>query len=296
MKVLLVGSSFSAVSMLFDLKRRGAHVTAIGKFQDDACHAYADQSIFEDYSDREALLRVCRENAFDYIVPTCNDYSYVAAAFVSDQLGFPGFDNTDTTAILHKKDCFRRFCRELGVPAPIVYGEVSAETPSPPTNIVGPALVKPVDSFSGRGVQIVREERDLPEAIERAFAMSRAKGAVIEQFVEGALHSHTALISGGQIIWHDFVDEFCEVYPYQVDRSVYPSCLPTDLRAAVHESMARIVSALQLCDGLLHTQFIASESEFWIIECMRRCPGDLYGYHFKLALGFDYEVSMSHPS
>jgi biotin carboxylase len=289
MKVLLIGSSFSAMPMLFDLKRREMHVTVIGKHRDDPCHSYADQSIYEDYSNGHTLLRICRESTFDYIVPTCNDYSYVAAAFVADQLGFVGFDSPETTSILHTKNRFRQFCQDIRIPAPRIYGEVSAESRALSRPIPGPALVKPVDSFSGRGVRLVHEASELSEAVEWAFNVSREKRAVIEQFVQGNLHSHTAFISKGQIVWHDYVDEFCEVYPYQVDRSRYPSRLSDELRAAVHESIVKMVASLQLYDGLLHTQFLASDREFWIIECMRRCPGDLYGHHFKMAFGYSYE-------
>lgn len=288
MKALLIGSSFSAVPILFDLKRRGMHVTVVGRYRDDPCHYYADSSVFEDYADPENIIQICRKYKFDYIVPSCNDYSYVAAANVSALMGFPGFDNIETTSILHTKDYFRRFCRTLDIPAPRLYGEVTVIEPDLPDGIKGAALVKPVDSFSGRGVQLVRKPSEFRCAIDRAFQMSRRKAAVVEQFVEGALHSHTAFIMEGKVVWHDFVDEFCEVYPYQVDRSIYPSQLPTHLRVAVHKSILKIVSALGLGDGLLHTQFIASQNEFWIIECMRRCPGDLYSHHFNLALGYDY--------
>lgn len=291
MNVLLIGSSFSAVPFLFDLKRRGHRVTVIGNNATDPCHAYADHSIFEDYSDADVLLKVCEQHKFDCTVPSCNDYSYVAGASVASKLGLPGFDSLDVTAILHTKDRFRQFCLEQGVPAPRIYGEVSdAEAGSrADLAIDGPALVKPVDSFSGRGVQLVMDAAQLPQAIDRAMEMSRGKRAVIEQYVDGALHSHTAFIADGRIIWHDFVDEFCEVYRYQVDRSAYPSILSRSIREAVQHSMERMVTALGLCDGLLHTQFIASASEYWIIECMRRCPGDLYGHHFKFSFGYNYE-------
>ena len=288
MKTLLIGSSFSAVPILLDLKRRGASVTVIGKYKDDPCHLYADHSVFADYSDPEALLQICLDHGFDYIVPSCNDYSYVSAAFVADKLGLPGFDRPETTAILHTKDKFRRFCQEVGVRVPKTYGDVSAGRQSLCEEIQGSVLVKPVDSFSGRGVQRVYHEQDMPAAIAAALSMSRNARAVVEEFVDGALHSHTAFIVNGQVVWHDFVDEFCEVYPYQVDSSRYPSRLSPALRRAVHESMEKIIAALNLCDGLLHTQFIASENAFWIIECMRRCPGDLYGYHFQYAFGYDY--------
>jgi len=288
MDILLVGSSFSAAPMLFDLKRRGTHVTVVGKHEDDPCHAYADNSIYIDYSDPAELLEVCRTRDFMGIVPSCNDYAYVAAAKVAATLGYPGFDTLDIVEILHEKDRFRQFCASIGVPAPRIYGEVTVEAKSVKVHIPGSALVKPVDSFSGRGVERVHDSDYLPAAIDRALAQSRNKRAVVEEFVDGDLHSHTAFIAGSEIVWHEFVDEFCETYPYQVDRSAYPSALTVSLRTEVHESLTSIVRALGLVDGLLHTQFIASKDSFWIIECMRRCPGDLYSQHFQLAAGQDY--------
>ena len=292
MKVLLLGSSFSAMPFLFHLRNIGADVSVIGKYEDDPCHGFVDHSILEDYSDAEALLAICREHRFEYIVPSCNDYSYVAGSAVANALGLPGFDSPEVTSILHTKDRFRQFCREINVPAPRIFGEIAtqADIESVAAQLDGPALVKPVDSFSGRGVELIQAPSELPQAVARATEMSRSKRVVAERFVDGALHSHTAFIADGRIIWHEFVDEFCEVYRYQVDRSAFPTRLTTGMRAAVHRSMERVVDVLGLCDGLLHTQFIASDSEFWIIECMRRCPGDLYGHHFKFSFNYDYEA------
>ena len=276
--------------ILRTLRENGARVTVIGKHETDPCHAYADHSLFVDYSNAENLLSACTEGNFDFIVPTCNDYSYVAAARVAEKMGFPGFDSPETTSVLHTKNHFRRFCSEVGVPAPRIIGQLKEGGDNQLDAFAGPVLIKPVDSFSGRGIQIVENMDDIGQVAKRAFGQSRRRTAVVEQFVKGALHSHTAFIADGQVVWHDYVDEFCEVYPYQVDRSTYPSRLTPEMRRRVHACITKIVSVLSICDGLLHTQFIASENEFWIIECMRRCPGDLYGHHFQLALGQDYEA------
>lgn len=288
MDILLIGSSFSAVPMLCDLKRRGARVTVVGKYKDDPCHTYADKSIYIDYSDPMVLRDLCRDYTFDGIVPSCNDYAYLAAANVAAEFGYPGFDKVEVVKILHEKDRFRRFCAKIDIPAPRLFCEIEGNKHSYSKDIVGTALVKPVDSFSGRGVERVSAPEGLPDAIDRALCQSRSNRAVVEEFVNGTLHSHTALISGGRIVWHEFVDEFCEIYAFQVDRSNYPSNLPHVIRARVHESLSMLVQELGLVDGLLHTQFIASEERFWIIECMRRCPGDLYGHHFYFAEGRDY--------
>lgn len=289
MKALLIGSSFSAMPFMRTLRRLGAHITVIGRHETDPCHHFADKSIYEDYSEPSRLLAACRSNNFDAIIPTCNDYSYVSASYVANILDLPGFDSPEITAILHTKDRFRRFCVDAGIPIPRVLGEFDSAS-DVNAAVSGPVIVKPVDSFSGRGVEVVSDAADVEAAVDRALQHSRKGSAVVEEFVSGSLHSHTALISSKRIIWHDYVDEYCEVYPYQVDRSNYPSQLPAAVRHQVNACLQRIVEILGLSDGLLHTQFIATKSTFWIIECMRRCPGDLYGHHFKYALDFDYEA------
>lgn len=289
MHVLLVGSSFSAMPMLMSLRNRGLRVTTMGRHAGDPCHAYSDAAIYQDYSNQEALLKVCREHAFDFIVPTCNDYSYLSASHVAGIMNYCGYDTVEVTQTLHVKSRFRKFCDKVGIPVPRTYGHFNAGEALCIDDFSGRALVKPVDSFSGRGVTLVDSVEQAVAAAERAFEMSRARSAVVEEFVDGSLHSHTAFIADGQVVWHDFVDEFCEVYPYQVDRSSYPSRLGHNQREAVHKAMEKLIQTLKLEDGLLHTQFIASETDFWIIECMRRCPGDLYGHQFKYACGFDYE-------
>jgi hypothetical protein len=59
--------------------------------------------------------------------------------------------------------------------------------------------------------------------------------------------------------------------------------------------MSRLAAELGMVDGLLHTQFIAEGDNFWIIECMRRCPGDLYGSLVERSTGVDYTSMFVQP-
>ena len=286
-RALLVGSSFSAAPIFFALKQRGLRVTVCGNQPTDPCHQYSDDSLHFDYSQRDELLRVAQSGRFDYLVPTCNDYSYLSCAWVAQQLGSPGFDRQEVASILHEKHEFRRITEQHAIPAPRsrrVHAGVAADVES----LRFPVLVKPTDSFSGRGVTKVTRGAELPDAVEAALRASRSRGALIEEFVEGSLHSHSAFLCGGAV-WHDvFVDEFCTVHPYQVNCSNHPSRLGEPMRRAVRESINRLAGILGLTDGLLHTQFIVDGDSHWIIECMRRCPGDLYGRLVELSTGIPY--------
>lgn len=284
---LLVGSSFSAVPLFYELKRRGLRVEVCGNLPGDPCHQYADASHFIDYADHEALLAVVRAGRFDYLVPSCNDYAYLAATWVAAQSGFPGYDSIEVAAMMHTKHRFRAFAGKAGLRVPPSLRLDPGAKPDL-SGLSAPYLVKPVDSFSGRGVTRVARPEDLPPAIDLARASSRDAAVVVENFVAGKLHSHSAFIAGQRIVSDYFVDEFCTVYPYQVDCSNYPSLLSDGVRRTVRAEIEHLAAAAGLADGLVHTQFIAEDETVWIIECMRRCPGDLYNILVEMASGSNY--------
>jgi hypothetical protein len=285
--VLLVGSSFSACPLFFSLKKRGLRVAVCGNLPDDPCHAYADGSFYIDYSSSKALADVLDANKFDYLVPSCNDAGYLSCAELAQARGFAGFDSFETTLILHEKAKFRNFATSAGLRVP-GFVDATNGTASGLERLRFPVLVKPVDSFSGRGVSKVSAERELDAALSRAREESRSGAAVVEEFIEGSLHSHSAFIAGGHIVQDFFVDEFCTVYPYQVDCSNHPSLLEEEVRADVRAQMQKLITSLSLCDGLLHTQFIVSGGAPYIIECMRRAPGDIYNVLIERSTGYDY--------
>lgn len=291
-RALLVGSSYSAIPLLFALKERGLEVWVVGSSREDPGHQLADKSFFIDYSKRDDLLELVRSLSIDYLVPTCNDYSYLSAAWVAELCGFPGYDAYDTALAIHTKRRFRDITAANGIPAPKELRLNGLDGHNSAEKFNFPVLVKPNDSFSGRGMAKVSNIADLPKAIENAVKSSRLGEALVEEFVEGTLHSHSAFIQGGAIACDFFVDEFCSVYPYQVDCSNHPSRLPAAVRDGVRAAILKLAAVMKLSDGLIHTQFIAKEDRFWLIESMRRGPGDLYGRLAELSTGVPYHDLM----
>lgn len=287
-KALLLGSSYSASSILFCLKRRGIHVSVCGGLKDDPCHKYGDESFFEDYSDYRNIEKILSTNDFDYLVPTCNDFSYVAGATVAKKCDFLGFDDPEVTKILHTKEFFKSHVQEKGLSSPRAFKSIEEAhefLEKSPNNEV---LVKPTDSFSGKGVSRLKNSGELLAAVNVAKEYSRTSCAVIEEFVEGSLHSHSAFIQDGKIHHDFFVDEYCVSYPYQVDCSNHPSILKDSIIEGVRAEIQKLISSLNLRNGLLHTQFIVNNNYFWLIECMRRCPGDLFFLMVEYSTGHSY--------
>ncbi|MDR2827522.1 MAG: ATP-grasp domain-containing protein [Candidatus Adiutrix intracellularis] len=285
-EVLLVGTSFSAAPIYFILKRYGFKVAVCGKYLTDPLCQYADKMYHIDYSKKEDLYKLIKAEKFEFIVPSCNDSAYISASWSADKMAYPGFDRYKITEILHTKIRFRKFIKENKISAPRFHcykGNNDVEDFKK-----YPVLVKPDDSFSGRGVSKIFNFSELPEAISIAIEESKSGQAVVEEFIDGSLHSHSAFIQNGRIFLDFFVDEFCTVYPYQVNCSNHPSILSDKIKRKFRETINDLIASLTLCDGLLHTQFITNGKEHWIIECMRRAPGDIYHRLIENSTGVNY--------
>lgn len=282
-KVLLCDAAFSAMPLLTALKARGLHVAVCGGRAGDPGHALADASFPIDYSDTAALLALTRSQGFDYLVPGCTDVSYLACASVARSLRLPGFDSAEATHLIHHKGAFRQHADSCAYPVPR-----AVTTLSQAAQLELPLLVKPVDSFSGKGIVKVDLAEQLPAAAEQARRHSPSGEIVFEQFVSGQLYSHSAFLYQGEILADFFVAEYCTVFPYQVNSS----CIATDLAPQARQSMRTwlqtFARAARLCDGLVHTQFIAADQRVWLIEVARRCPGDLYSLLIRQSTGVDY--------
>jgi hypothetical protein len=292
---LLVGGSSSALPFLQILKQEGYIVIVVGKNASEPCHSLADGSLLIDYSDKEALLSICKNYQFDFIIPTCNDYSYLSCAYVADKLNLIGFDSENIAQTIHTKQKFKNFASTicLKTPQPIQWDSLSnCEKLNVSQNKL---IVKPDDAFSGIGVSISHDITTLENAISNAKHASRNGKFVIEFFFEGTLHSHSCFLQNGKIFNDFLVDEFCLLNSFQVNCSTYPSRLGNNAIDLIRDEVEILAAKLSLADGLLHTQFLWNGDDLQIVECMRRCPGDLYGRQLELSHGYPYHFNVIAP-
>lgn len=285
-KVLLVDTNFSSVPIYEALRVLGHDVHVVGGNPKD-CLAKSVSNYWNiDYSDTVALADLVEKEAFNFIVPGCTDRSYASCVAVSDGRSegrFPGLDTLHVEDVINNKANFRVIGKQLGLPMPQVQ-ELEAGV------LRWPLIVKPVDAFSGKGITVIRSQDidALNDAIQAACTASRQGKYLLEDFVAGQLHSHSAFICNEKVIYDFIVQEDGTINPFVVDTSRVISTLPERLLEALRTSVEKLASALHLSDGLLHTQFILENDRIWLIEMTRRCPGDLYSQLIELSTGFPY--------
>jgi biotin carboxylase len=282
-KTLLCDANFCVLPLVDSILSKMHHLSVAGMIETDPAHKIANNSVLIDYSNIDLLQKKIVEEGYDYIVPGCNDRSYFSLSKIAEKLGYPGFDKFETTLIINYKDKFRSFAESKGYPIPRSVNDLSEIS-----SLQFPILIKPIDSFSGKGIQKIFEKCDLTKEWEIAKKFSKEGGVIAEEFVDGKLYSHSAFIKDKKIVIDFFVNEYCTVYPYQVNSSNISDDLNFNIQSDLKEWVEKFSQDLDLVDGLIHTQFISNGTNFYLIEVTRRCPGDLYSKLIEMSTGINY--------
>jgi carbamoylphosphate synthase large subunit len=290
-KVLLLDTNVSSFPIYNFLVENGYEVYVAGSKPNDCLAKYTDNYINIDYSNLYFLEDLIDTYDFDFLVPGCNDMSYISATKANDKNKFYGLDTTEVSEIINNKSKFRKFAIDKNLNVPIVYSNDEVY------GLDNPIIIKPVDAYSGRGVSVIKnpKETDINLAIENAINYSNTKKYLIEEYIDGQLYSHTTFISDKKIIIDFIVIEHGTKNEFTVDTSNVVHDFPENTLKEIREQIEYIAEKLNLVDGLIHTQFIKTKNSFKIIEVTRRCPGDLYSLLIQKSTNFDYTEFYTSP-
>lgn len=289
MKVLLVDTNRAAVPIYQALLRHRHQVWVVGRNPSEPLAKICPRFVQMDYADTKRLASLVKKHKFSALVPGCTDVSYRACAEVS-RGRFKGIDLPEVVDLFQRKDLFRGLASSLGLPV------AASWTPGEPAPNAG-VIIKPVDSFSGRGISILRKPSKISsqKAVKWAKKNSQRGAWLAEEFVPGQLFSYSAFLRKGRVAVDFVVQENCVADPFAVDLSRVSHDFPASMRRLFKKDIEKIAAHLSLGDGLIHAQLIVRGHRYWFIEITRRCPGDLYSLLVEYSTGFSYAGSYTAP-
>ena len=106
-RLLILNGRFSEITLIEAAHKLGYYVITSGNAPQLIGHQYADEYIGADYSDKDAILQLVKNNHVDRIVSCANDFGVITASYVAEKMGWPGHDTYENAQILHQKDLFR---------------------------------------------------------------------------------------------------------------------------------------------------------------------------------------------
>lgn len=304
-KLLMLGGSHAEIPMIQAARKLGYYVITTGNQADGLGHPFGDAYINCDFSNKEAITELAREQKVDAICSGCNDFAYLSAAYACEKLELPGHDDYETALRIHHKDKYRALADELGIVTPKAYKcSGSAKLSEACERLSFPVIVKPVDLTGGKGMQRCENKEQVKEAYEIAMKATREHYVVVEEFITGTNHGFSAYIQNQKVTFFFADNEQYYHNPYLVSGASTPSYAPQEAMKQLCGDCEKIAGKLQLKDGILHIQFILKENKTpVIIEVCRRAPGDLYIHLVEMAKGVDYpqyivggEAGMSLPA
>lgn len=285
-KVLLVDTNYSSTPIYHSLIQDGHDVYVAGNNSTEILAKICKNYINIDYSDSEELAKIIKSKNIEKIIPGCTDVSYASCAKIGEKnptlwMG----DSYKNFLIINNKRQFKETASNLNIPIPKSYEDINSAKKA-----AKKLIIKPADSFSGKGISTVHSDdrNALLKAISYAKNISPSKKIIIEDFVNGQLYSYSAFLSNHQVQSAFLVQEDCTLNPYSVDSSFVIHDKKSEIRKKLSIYIERLSKHLNLTDGLIHTQFICNKNEFWLIEITRRCPGDQYSNLIEYSTGFPY--------
>lgn len=288
MVVALLGASHAELPLVRAAHRHGIEVVAISGDPAGLAVSEVDEFIECDYSNIDDVRSLCGRLGPTAVIAGCNDFAAITASHVALELGLPGHDRPEVARAIHLKDEFRALAARADVRVPnfVRFDDVPgarAHVDASPRAV----LVKPNDMTGGKGISRVGVGESPVEAIESAFRISRSGRIVVEDFIDGSLHSAAIVLRGARVKFLQLADERSLDDPYLVSAAQMPSKLGSRVEQEVCGWVERIATTLGCVDGLIHVQFIHDGDQPWMIEMCRRPPGDLYLDLVRLATGVD---------
>lgn len=289
-KILILNGTISEIPIIKKAQEMGFYVVTTGNMPELPGHSAADEYIPEDYSDCEAVLRLVRENGIEGIVSCANDFGVITSAYVAENMGWKGHDTYANARLMHHKNEFKDYFLAKGLPTPFykVFSSLD-EAKAYCRDCTYPVVVKASDLTGGKGIRRAENYEEAQSAIDTAFAMSRTKQVLIEQYIEGVQQSIVVFLKDRKIAVTSSSNIYCMKNPYLVQAETYPAENFAAVRDKLHKVMLTMAEDLGLVDGILSFQYIVKDGVPYVIDMMRRCFGNETLLLADVMTGFPWE-------
>lgn len=288
-KLAIIGASYLQQPLVEKAREMGLYTICFAWEDGAVCKDLCDKFYPISIVDKDAILKVCREEGIDAVTTIASDVAVLTVNYVAEQMGLIGnpdkYSQTATNKYLMRQ-CFM----ENGVPSP-KYCLTDGEVPMSISTFRFPVIVKPTDRSGSRGVEKVEKQEDLQEAITRACKESFQQKAVIEEFVEGREISVESISFEGKHYVLQITDKVTTEAPFFVELEHHqPSTLPEDIKSRVKAIVLNALTALHIQYGASHAELkITKDGDIRVIEIGARMGGDFIGSDLvKLSTGYDF--------
>lgn len=293
-KLMLLGGIRYLLPVIKAAHEQGYYVITCDYLPDNIAHKYADKYINVSIIDKEAVLKVAKEEQIDGIMSFGVDPGVVSASYVQEQMGLPSFGPHESIVILQNKDKFRQFLKENGFNVPWAKGFDNIEDALKESYWYSwPLIVKPTDSAGSKGVTRVDSIKELRPALEYAFKHSISGHIIIEEFIEkrGCSSDTDSYAQDGQLKFVSFSAQRFDAdatNPYTPAAYSWPSTFSEEEETYLTSEIQRLISLLKLKTAVFNIEVrVGTNGKPYIMELTPRGGGNRLCEMLRYATGVD---------
>ena len=240
-----------------------------------------------DILDHNALIHSCREIGINGVVAT-TELTILPAAVVANALGLVGNDVAVARDITDKTLVREKVKGVTGLHQPKYWVCKDSQTPY---DIVYPVIVKPIAAGGKRGISVLFNPDSVEDAISEAVSVSKVKGALIEEYLDGGMeYSVESLSYHGKQYIIQVTEKNSSGPPHCVELGHHqPADLAPELRRKVAMVISDTLKSAGITEGPCHTEIKIINGKIFLIEINGRPGGDHIAYPLtELSTGYPY--------
>lgn len=186
MKILVLAGGFDQIALINELKNRNHDVILADYFPKPPAKKYAHKHYQVSTLDEDAIFNLAKKENVDLLTTACTDQALLTVAKVSEKLNLPCYISYETALNVTNKEYMKKVFYDNSIPTSKYFIIKSInDLENIFSQMSFPAVVKPCDCNSSKGVIKVKNTQDAYKAIEDALNLSRSSTAIIEEFKEG---------------------------------------------------------------------------------------------------------------
>lgn len=281
-KILLLGGSSAQLIAIEKAKELGYYTVLCDYLPDNPGQYIADSFHLVSTTDKEAVLKVAKEEQINGIVAYSSDPAAPTAAYVANAMNLPGMDY-EVVRHFCEKQLFRGFLTRNGfnvpqsveIKVPYDYESIGI------SHLQFPLIVKPTDSSGSKGVTVIESESELKKALKYAQEYSRNNVLIIEEFI---LRDHPFVIEAeifalnGEVVTWGLINSIRDTTsnPLLPAAYSYPLELPESRKRLVKDEVARLVRATGNTSGAFNIEMIIDkQNRLYFLDAGPRNGGNM---------------------
>lgn len=288
---IVLGGTAPHIELIQQLKSRGYYVILVDYLDNPPAKVFANEHIKESTLDQDKVLEIARKNKAELIISACIDQANSVCCFVAEKLDLPHPYSYETSVLVTEKNQMKRLMVDNNIPTSDFQQENDMYHIDW-SKVKFPAVVKPSDCNSSKGVRKVSNIEEGKKYLIEALNYSRTKQAIVEEFVSGTeiqvdcfATNDDAMVILTRQKKHIQLEDSEEL---NSEGSIIPAPICEGRTDILKEIAYKISKAFNLKNTPFFYQAIIDKNgKIFVLEFAPRVGGGLSYYILKNIAGFD---------